>query len=592
MIYDNADAGYQVVEKFLPPGDGGGILITSRNKDLMRITLKENSMEVLEMEEEEALLLLAKSAMIDYPSQDVKDQAQKLISKLGGIPLAIDQAGAYMLACNHSLEDYLELFIKYQDQLMSDPLFVGASDYGFSTYGTWEISMKEIEARASSRRDHRAIAAESAITLHKIFAFLHHEGIPEELFKNAAENYNKRDINEEKEYGFPLLVTLLDAKILFLNERKGWDKIQFQAGIQVLVSFSLIRSSGKMYSIHPLVHSWSRDRIFKSETDKQYLIAKALLSCSVDLYDRDNYEFCGFLVPHIRASNSHAAELQLINSYHDDEYDRFSLVFSHTGNWNEAENLQMQVMEMRKAKLGPSHIQTLVSMRDLSLILWDQERWDEVEKLNVQIIETGRAELDSDSQAEDPFILGAMASLATSYQKQGRINEAEMLRTKIVESKKKDLGPYHPDTLISMEGLATTYIIQNRFVEAEQLLLQVLEVRKATLGPNHYDTLSAMYNLATVNYNQGKWDAAEKLELHVFEAYKAKLGPNHPETLDSMGRLGSTYRSQGRVDEARVLLSQAVKELEQAIGPQHSTTLWIKNELDELSNEGTSESSA
>jgi tetratricopeptide (TPR) repeat protein len=584
VIYDNADGGYQVVEKFLPPGDGGTILITSRNKDLMRITLKENSMEVLEMEEEEALLLLAKSAMIDYTSQDVKDQAQKLISKLGGIPLAIDQAGAYMLACNHSLVDYLELFIKYQDQLMSDPLFMGASDYGFSTYGTWEISMKEIEARASGRGDHRAIAAESAIILHKIFAFLHYESIPEELFRNAAENYNKRDIDEEKEYGFQLLITLLDAKILFLNERKAWNKLQFQAGIQVLLSFSLIRSSGKMYSIHPLVHSWSRDRIFKSETDKQHLIAKALLSCSVDLYDCDNYEFCGFLVPHIRASNRHAAEMQLTNDYYDDESDRFSLVFRHTGNWNEAENLQMQVMDMRKAKLGPGHRHTLLSMWYLSHILWDQERWDEVEKLNVQIIETSGEKLHAD--LKNPFILGAMSNLAASYQKQGRTDEAEMLGTKIMEVEKKNLGPHHLSTLSSMESLATTYIIQNRFVEAEQLLLQVLEVRKATLGSNHYDTLSVMYNLADAYHNQGKWDAAEKLELHVFEAYKVKLGLNHPETLDSMGKLGSTYRNQGRVDEAHVLLFQAVRQLEQTIGPQHPTTLWFKNELEELPNEG------
>src|SRR6266550_5052017 len=169
MVYDNADRGYQVVEKFLPPGDGGNILIASRNKDLMRITSKENSMEVLEMEEEEALSLLAKSAMLDYTSEDVKHLAKQLVSKLGGIPLAIDQAGAYMLACNCGLEDYLELFIKNQNELMYELSFRGASDYGFSTYGTWEISMKEIEARATHREDPKAIAAEGAIILHKLF---------------------------------------------------------------------------------------------------------------------------------------------------------------------------------------------------------------------------------------------------------------------------------------------------------------------------------------------------------------------------------------------------------------------------------------
>ena len=107
MLYDNADGGYEVVEKFLPPGTEGNILITSRNKELMRITLKENSMEILEMEEEEALSLLSKSAMQDYTSQNLRTLAKQLVLKLGGIPLAIDQAGAYMLTCGCSLNDYL-----------------------------------------------------------------------------------------------------------------------------------------------------------------------------------------------------------------------------------------------------------------------------------------------------------------------------------------------------------------------------------------------------------------------------------------------------------------------------------------------------
>src|SRR6266568_155682 len=51
LVYDNADGEYQVVEKFLPPGNQGNILITSRNKALGRLTTSENSLEVDKMEE-------------------------------------------------------------------------------------------------------------------------------------------------------------------------------------------------------------------------------------------------------------------------------------------------------------------------------------------------------------------------------------------------------------------------------------------------------------------------------------------------------------------------------------------------------------
>jgi tetratricopeptide (TPR) repeat protein len=585
MIYDNADEGYRVVEKFLPPGDAGNILITSRNRDLMRITSKENSMEVLEMGEEEALSLLAKSAMLDYTSEDVKDLAKQLVSKLGGIPLAIDQAGAYMLSCNYPLKDYLELFMKHQDQLMSDPEFRGASDYHSSTYGTWEISIKEIEGRASNKEDSRAIAAGNAITLHKTLALLHHENIPEELFKKAAENYKNRDITYEKELGLQLLVTMLDSTMLFLDERGEWDEIQFQASIRVLLSFSLIRSTGKLYSIHPLLHSWSRNRIPKTEIRNQHLITRAFLSCSVDMDDRDNHEFCAFLVPHIRASNNHATELQLKSSYYDDEFDIFAHVFHRTGSWDEAENLQHCVMEARKAKLGPDHMHTLVSMRKLGFIYKGQGRWDEVEKIQMQVMEASKEMFGE----EDQFTLDSMTNLANAYWGQGRMGEAERLETQVMETHKVKLGSDHPYTLIAMESLAVTYMGQGRLVEAEQLLLYVVDMKHAVLGPKHYDTLYAMNNLATAYFNQRKWNEAMKLYFDVFEARKARFGQNHPMTLDSMGMLGSTYMHCGRVNEGQPLLSKAASLLEKTIGSKHETTLWYRKELDQLSNKYYSE---
>ena len=112
MIYDNADGGYQVVEKFIPPGNGGNILMTSKNFELMRIT--KDSVEVCEMGEEEALSLLSNSARL----HDTSELAKQLVSYLGGIPLAIDQAGAYIMTCKCPLDDYLKLYTRNQDKLM------------------------------------------------------------------------------------------------------------------------------------------------------------------------------------------------------------------------------------------------------------------------------------------------------------------------------------------------------------------------------------------------------------------------------------------------------------------------------------------
>ena len=85
IVYDSADGHYSVVEKFLPPGNGGNVLITSRNPALKRITLDQNSLEVLDMINEEGILLLLRSAMLDGTSDHIMSMARKLVSELGGI---------------------------------------------------------------------------------------------------------------------------------------------------------------------------------------------------------------------------------------------------------------------------------------------------------------------------------------------------------------------------------------------------------------------------------------------------------------------------------------------------------------------------
>ena len=140
MVYDGADGHYQTVEKYFPPGNGGNVLITSRNVGLRRITL--DSLQVLQMEEEGAVCLLLKSAGLDAMSDNDSILARKLASEMGGIPIALDQAGAYMLTTQCGIANYLELYMSHKHDLMSNVDFKGASDYDRTTYGTWEISMR------------------------------------------------------------------------------------------------------------------------------------------------------------------------------------------------------------------------------------------------------------------------------------------------------------------------------------------------------------------------------------------------------------------------------------------------------------------
>ncbi|KAM6494419.1 P-loop containing nucleoside triphosphate hydrolase protein [Amanita muscaria] len=303
MVFDNADGGYHVVEKFIPPGSEGSILITSRDKGLARISSGTHCIEVTEMGEEEAIALLLKSAKVHNNSVNVAIAAQRLVATLGYIPLAIDQGGAYVQTCDCGLDYYLELFIKHHARLMSDEEFRGASLYNKSTYGTWEISIEEIKHRAGGENNAQRLAAQNALYLHEIFAFLHHDNISEDIFKNAALNFMRR--KGEITDGLPQFISLLDCKGLFLDDDGNWDAFQFQAGIKVLLSFSLIRGNGKLYSVHPLMHTWSRDRISVGNVSDCCRKSRALLACSFD-YQEDDYKFYALLAPHIKANGEYA----------------------------------------------------------------------------------------------------------------------------------------------------------------------------------------------------------------------------------------------------------------------------------------------
>ena len=96
LVFDNVDSlGPHELEKYIPLGLGGNILITSRNTQMQTIT--QNSMEITQMNEEDAISLLLKTSGLGEVDQETKDEARKIVTALGCLPLAVDQAGAYIL---------------------------------------------------------------------------------------------------------------------------------------------------------------------------------------------------------------------------------------------------------------------------------------------------------------------------------------------------------------------------------------------------------------------------------------------------------------------------------------------------------------
>jgi hypothetical protein len=245
------------------------------------------------------------------------------------------------------------------------------------------------------------------------------------------------------------------------------------------------------------------------------------------------------------------------------------------GKYNEAEALYRDTLQRRRAKLGPDDPDTLASMNNLANNCAALGKFDEALALHKETLRRRRAKLGPDH----PDTLANMSNLANICAAVGRQAEALKLREETLALRMRTLGPALPDTLRNMSDLATSYASLGRQADALKLREEVVALSKAKLGLDHSDTLSNMNNLASSYTALGRNEDALELREEQVALSKAKLGPDHPDTLTSMNNLASTYAAVGRQAEA-LKLRQATLALRRAkLGPAHPDTLTSMNSL-------------
>jgi tetratricopeptide (TPR) repeat protein len=570
IVFDNADVlSPAELEAYLPPGRGGNILITSRNSTMRNLTLPGNSLGVSEMEKNDAIKLLLKASYLDPSSLEFQAEASKIVKELFYLPLAIDQAGAYISSGATTIGDYLAKYSEHRKTLLSHSEFTGASKYNRSVYGTWELSYKEIQKRAESDDPHRANAANSAMLLLNLFPFFHHEGITEEIFSYAAQ----QDDDESSSPALPIASSILDWRLLPLNKTGAWDNFAFREGIRILLSFSFIKKgpSECVYAMHPLVHTWGKDRILLNERKQCCLMAYVILSCSLRWDGGQPYGFQRALVTHVRANMEHSRSECNENgiSYLDDAYEKFGMLLQKQGYFKEAETLKNKVLDTRNRILGVEHLDTIRAMSSLALTYTSLGKYTEAEKLEMEVLDAMNRILE----VGHPDTMGAMENLAATYVELGKYTEAEKLQIQVLDARNRILGVGHPDTIDSMGNLAVTYQKLGKYTEAEKLQIQVLEARKSILGVEHPNTMISMANLAVTYQDLGKYTEAEKLEIQVLEARNSILGVEHPDTMISMANLAVTYQSLGKYTEAEKLQIQVLDARNRILGVGHPDTI-------------------
>ncbi|KAF8510479.1 hypothetical protein BU17DRAFT_98101 [Hysterangium stoloniferum] len=572
FIFDNAHRMHSDILTYLQQIRMIDILITSR--DTILSAHVTSYINIQPMDENTAISLFQNAAGFSGGSDTTMIALSTyIVRNLGFLPLAVDIAGATISTGLCTLQNFLE---KYQIQgvslLDANHLFLkGTTGYTHTVYSALNVSYDLIDTTSSSK------SAQDALFLLRVLGFFHYDNIMEDIFKQAAESIPTLIYDEQLE----TTSCYLPTHLLKCNRNGQWINMEFRQAMQLLCDYSLLSKDDDTHkslswTMHPVIHAWSRDKALGSESSLYICTARALLVGAIPAGDtmeaimgRRN------LLLHIQAFRSRSCGGNDLKVYYDDMFSKFSMVLREFGNWDIARNMQEVLFTKRQCVLGAEHPETLSAKGNLASTYCDLGRPKEAEVLQLQVLEAQKVRLGP----EHPNTILAKANLASTYRSLGRPKEAEVLEHQVLEAWQVILGPEHPHTILAKGNLARTYCNLGKYKEAEVLEYQVLEAQQLMLGPEHPDTILAKANLARTYCNMGRPKEAEVFQLQVLEAQQAILGPEHPNTILAKANLASTYCSLGRPKEAEVLQLQVLEAQQVILGPEHPHTILTKANL-------------
>ncbi|KAJ5092792.1 hypothetical protein N7456_008653 [Penicillium angulare] len=615
LILDNVDddellckppaANEQPPLRYLLQGSCGSIILTSRNKSVALDIAGHNIIEVHPMNETDAVGLLQKKLGATRESENMVQLARELEC----MPLAIVQAASFIMHNpRYSILQYIETFQKSDREavrLLNREACLLYRDWEAknSIILTWQISFDYIRKTRPS-----------ATNLLSFISFFDPQGIDEDILQaQHSHRLSKTSCPGQHQKGS-------SSEDNTDNESDSSSDACFEDNITMLTDFALISigQNCKVFTMHRLikltVQLWLKNHQELERWNAEFIhtLRSKFPACqSQEWVDQaGNMEICQSLFPHVKSAMSQQpksqeslqiwaalllggawyaqkignyrlsremafisriSRLKLFGEMSDDTLDSTTMLavaYGSEGQWHEAEKLEVEVLEICKAKLGERHPDTLISMVYLAKTYRNQGRWAEAEKLQVQALDTYK-----ELGGEGPQMSNVMGDLACTYWEQGRLEEAEKLEIEVVEMRKTELGEDHPTTLGIMSNLAATFRYQGRWDEAEQLEVEVMRINKASLGEDHPATVASISNLAATIYSQGRYNEAKELGLSALDLYKTKLGVGHPNTLNSMSCLAATYRAQGQWKDAEILELEVMERSKIKLGDNHPDTI-------------------
>ena len=556
LILDNADDS-TLVGAFLPPGDHGHILLTTRRRAWGTLA---QGFEVEKMGQMEGMLFLLRRAkvlrtphtLLAEASHADQTMAQAIVQELDGLPLALDQAGAYIEETPSTVEGYLKAYRHRQQEILQERANE-QNTYPASVATTWSLNFEQVERLNAAAAD-----------LLRCLAFLAPDAIPEEMIVAGACELGHQ------------LQTLAD------------DETLLDTPMRVLGRFSLVQrqTDNRLLFIHRLVQAVFRG-IMIPDTQREWaertvrVVDRAFPSISpVEFFEEaETRTQCERLLPHALACaefiNKYALEFPeaacLLNRAGD-------YLNSHAHQYEQAKPLLERALAIREHVQEPNLLDIAQSLNSLAVLYNNQGNYEQAKPLYKRALTLTEQALSP----HHPETARSLIGLATLYKSEGNYEQAKPLLERALAIQEQMLGSNHLDTAQSLNNLAVLYSIRHNYEQAKSLLERALAIREQVQGASHPDTLTCLNNLAFLYMSQHNYKQARLLFEQVLATRKQVLGSNHLHTARSLSSLAELYNRQGKYRHARRLLERALAIMEKTLGPNHPDTKFVRENYERL----------
>jgi tetratricopeptide (TPR) repeat protein/transcriptional regulator with XRE-family HTH domain len=497
LILDNIE-NLMLLNEIIPAEWQGHILLTTRAQVTGTVALR---IDLEQMNVEEGILFLLRRAKYLSPNAALAEAAtteytfaRKMVELVGGLPLALDQVGAYIEETGCGLQDYLERYQAQRARLLHRRGSL-AVDHPESVGATLSLSFEQVER-----------SNPEAAELLRLCAFLDPDTIPEEVLLAAADTPDPE-------------LHALAANSFALDE-----------ALAALRRYSLIRRdpAAKTLLVHRLVQIVLKDSM-SAETQRQWAerAVQAISRTFPDVHDSTAWAasqrcwpqaLVGIaLIEHWSMMSAEAAQLLK----HAGVY-----LQRGRGDYPQAERLFKKAIVMYRRVLGAEHPELASCLNKLAVLYRFEEKLAQAERLHLRALAIREQTLDP----MDPVLAESYNNLSVLYMDMGQSKweQAEQLCLRGLAIREHVLGPEHPSVAISLNNLGGLYHDQQRYAEAEAIERRALAIREKTLGPEHPEVAITLKHLADLDREQGRYAQAEALYLRALAIQEKAYGQDHP----------------------------------------------------------------